>query len=379
MKPISNADTAHVVILQQSLPHYRLPFYQKLQPQLADAGVKLTLVYGTTEVPGAKDYPWAVHRPDQTISLLGNKALWQPVLPYLRGANLVIVQQASKLLLNYYLLARQQFGIGKLAFWGHGKNFQATKDNALAEWVKKRVSTRVHWWFAYNDLSQTIVEELGFPKERITNVQNAVDTSQLKHYAAQLTEPDRARVRERYKLTGNNIGLYCGRMYSEKRLGFLLETAECVRERVPDFELVLIGSGSDADLAGKAAARNPWVHYVGSKLEKEKAELFSVSKLFLMPGAIGLAILDAFALGIPMVTTNDRNHGPEIDYLHPGVNGLMTENNLGAYVGAVTELLTKPDEVARLQKNALQTSEYYTIERMAQNFHDGILSALAAP
>jgi exopolysaccharide biosynthesis WecB/TagA/CpsF family protein len=36
--------------------------------------------------------------------------------------------------------------------------------------------TKVDWWFAYNDLSAGIVRSLGYPEERITSVQNAIDT-----------------------------------------------------------------------------------------------------------------------------------------------------------------------------------------------------------
>jgi L-malate glycosyltransferase len=38
----------------------------------------------------------------------------------------------------------------------------------------------------------------------------------------------------------------------------------------------------------------------------------------LMPGLVGLAVLDAFADGIPRVTTVIEYHSPEIEYLVPG-------------------------------------------------------------
>lgn len=54
----------------------------------------------------------------------GREIFWQPVLGHVSGADLVIVEQATKLLVNYVLLAQQALGRTKFAFWGHGENFQ---------------------------------------------------------------------------------------------------------------------------------------------------------------------------------------------------------------------------------------------------------------
>jgi hypothetical protein len=49
-----------------------------------------------------------------------HEAVWQPVLSATRKADLVIVDQASRLLVNYVLLARQRFGGPSIALWGMG-------------------------------------------------------------------------------------------------------------------------------------------------------------------------------------------------------------------------------------------------------------------
>ncbi len=76
-------------------------------------------------------------------------------------------------LINYVLLTYQLLGVKKLAFWGHGKNLQARGERRISEFVKRLVSRRVHWWFAYNNLSAEIVKKTGFPEDRITVAQNA--------------------------------------------------------------------------------------------------------------------------------------------------------------------------------------------------------------
>lgn len=370
-----------VLIIYRFLPQYRKPFYELLKERLADSGIDLALIYGdgAPEDRAKQDLvalPWAHFAPNRIYSLFGQQLYWQPVAHHAKGYDLVIVEQASKLLINYYLQFHQLLGVAKVALWGHGKNFQATANNKPGELIKKLVSRQAHWWFAYNERSKKIVEALGYPSSRITTVQNAIDTRQLKQYLEEIGESQKRNIRQRYGLLGRNLCVYCGGMYREKRLKFLLDAAIQIRRRVPDFELVLIGGGKERDLVEEAAARYPWIHYLGPLFEREKVEIFSIARLYLMPGLVGLGILDAFALGVPLVTTDIPWHSPEIDYLQPGINGVMTAPEVDSYAAAVAALLEDDAAYQALRANAFQDGSKYTIENMVTNFHDGILSAL---
>src|SRR5439155_20640401 len=87
--------------------------------------------------------------------------------------------------------------------------------------------------------------------------------------------------------------------------------------------------------------RHSWIKYIGPKFDQEKVPYFMLSKLFLMPGVVGLAVLDAFALAVPLVTTAVPGHGPEIDYLDDGTNGILVHQvqSLVAYARTVADLL----------------------------------------
>ena len=128
------------------------------------------------------------------------------------------------MLVNYFLLLQNALGVRRVAFWGHGKNFQSRKMDRFSEWVKRVLSTRVHWWFAYNDLSAEVVTSLGYPQARITVVQNAIDTAGLLRELAKLKPEDTEQVGREIGVRGEHIGLYVGGMYLEKRLEFLLES-----------------------------------------------------------------------------------------------------------------------------------------------------------
>jgi len=372
-----------VAVVQKSLPQYRQRFFELLRKQLDEIGIEFVLIYGQ---PGSADatkkdtgeLSWAHKIHNKIFRFRSREAYWQPCLGLLRNVDLVIVEQANKLLINYVLLVQHLLGVRKLAFWGHGKNFQAHGGNRFSELVKRFISRRVHWWFAYNELSARVVEDNGFPGKRITSVQNAVDTRRLVEVRRNTDPGIIEGLTGELGLKGRNVCIYVGGMYAEKRIKFLLEACVLVREKIPDFEMIFIGSGIDKSLVEEAAYEHNWVRYIGPKFDKEKVPYFMLSKLSLMPGAVGLVVLDAFALEVPLVTTAVSSHGPEIEYLEDDVNGVVVaETEDPATYASTVACLLKDDGIrARLVEGCRASRDRYTVEEMAERFTTGILAAL---
>ena len=374
-----------VAIVCTSLPQYRRRFFELLRDRLAREAIHLKLIYGQ---PGAKDaakkdtvdLEWAQRIENRIVRFGGRELYWQPCLHFLRGADLVIVEQASKLLVNYVLQARYLLGGTRFAFWGHGKNFAQYDSHWLGEFLKHRVSRRVHWWFAYNAKSAAVVQSLGFPADRTTLTQNAIDTRALIAATRRLDPSALTRLCDVLQLRGRNVCLYAGAMYRDKRLLFLLQACELLRRWVPDFEMIFMGAGIDAGIVTEAAMRHSWIKYIGPKFDHEKVPYFMLSKLFLMPGVVGLAVLDAFALAVPLVTTAVPGHGPEIDYLDDGTNGILVHQvqSPAAYARTVAELLRDEQQRQLLIEGCRAAAEIYTVENMVERFAVGVMQALAA-
>ena len=98
-----------------------------------------------------------------------------------------------------------------------------------------------------------------------------------------------------------------------------------------------------------------------------------------MPGAIGLAILDCFALGVPIVTTKAQGHGPEIEYFQEGENGLMVDppDDPQLYAQALVGLFRNESARLNLVEGCRASSLKFSIENMVENFANGIDMALA--
>lgn len=368
-----------VVIIQRRLCDYRELLFEQLKILLSQDGIKLRLLYGEPTVQeqtkrDTVDIAWG----EKLITryLWGNRICWLPFFSNVRGADLVIVTQENKLVCNLWPL----FGWRnyKFAFWGHGKNMQGlpTKWGKLKERVKFFTTNRVDWWFVYTGISQQLVSGLGFSEDNITNLENSVDTLGLKALCEAVTSAEIEAIRSDLNLGSGPIGLYVGSLYKDKRLEFLLSAGQLISQKIPDFRLVVIGAGPQRALIKNAQTEYPWLRYVGRQTERNKAQYLKMVSVLLNPGLVGLGILDAFAAGIPIVTTDCGLHSPEIDYLRHGENGFMTISTLEDYVQTVERILTDTALAAHLQKGCLEAANHYTVENMAANFRAGILKAL---
>ncbi len=368
-----------VTVIQEKLPHYRAAFFEELRARLAMNNVGLKVLYSadcaSPDLPA--HLPWAV--PVKTWRVAG--LVCQAVIAETSRQDLVIVPQEVKYGALYFLLLKRWLGGQKLAFWGHGRNFQARNPDSFAERWKRFVSRKADWWFAYNQLSAEVVESIGFPRERITVVENAINTCLLRRARRELTDNDILRVREELGLCSENVGIFTGGLYPDKRISFLIDASERVRACIPDFELIIIGNGPDRHLVEAAAQRFQWVHYVRSKNDRDKVPYWATAKLLLMPGLVGLVVLDSFALGAPIVTTAYPYHSPEIDYLRDSVNGVIVQDwkNPTGYADAVVDLLKNEGQRRLLAEQGSKDAEYYSMGRMVTNFADGIEKALRTP
>jgi glycosyltransferase involved in cell wall biosynthesis len=372
-----------VAIIQRILPYYRAGFFRQLHHELALHGITLSLIYGQEKkgtVPRTLpiDEPWAVRVENRYWSLGNQELVWQPVLKYVSGVDCVIVEQANRLLLNHYLVLRRRFKRQpRLAYWGHGENLQAKNKQNLSERLKRPLLGQADWWFAYTSFSADILRNAGFSKERITIVQNTIDTREFVEAKESIHLCHLAELKRELGIKSSNVCVYCGGIYSEKRILFLLEACLKIKYLLPDFEMIIVGDGPDQHLVETAARTTQWLHYVGPKHGVDRVPYFLISNALLMPGMVGLAVVDSFVAGTPLFTTDIPIHSPEIAYLVNGVNGVITPNSTDAFANAVVEYLNSESLQALMQRGCQESAKKYSLQKMVNNFAVGIRKCLA--
>jgi glycosyltransferase involved in cell wall biosynthesis len=345
-----------------------------LKQKCNENNIDLVLLYGKDDKLTFNDaeIEWGIKIKNYRINIFGKSFYFQPVLKHLKNADLIIVEQATKFFINYYLWILNLLGVYKLAFWGHGKNLNRENSFSVSELVKDIMTKRVSHFFAYNDFSKTIVEKIGLPASKITAVNNTIDVESILDDVNKYDMNNLSVIKKDLGIESENICLYVGGIYKEKRIPFLLEAIKIVKKTIRDFEFIFIGDGPEKHLVLQAVNENSWIHYYGVKKGNEKIPYFLMSKFFLMPGLVGLALIDSFAFGLPLVTTDCKIHSPEIDYLKDGINGIITADNLAEYSNEVIRLLQNEDERQQLAKECKESAGKYTVKEMTKRFFDGI-------
>jgi glycosyltransferase involved in cell wall biosynthesis len=371
------------VVVYKTLPHYRVDFYEGLRAQLAVDGIRFRLIVGQPdpEMAARNDtasLPWAETVRNRYFRLGTRSIVWQPCLRALRTADLVIVEQASKLLVNYLLLAWRRIGGPKVAWWGHGLNLDVDAASPLGEAIKRRFIRSPDWWFCYTEGTKRLVCKLGVDGDQTTVVQNAIDVSGLRATRAGLTDADLALTRQKLGIQSEHVAVALGSIYPTKRPEFLLSVADELRQALPDFHLLVIGDGPRRAYLDSASETRSWLHVVGMQRGADLVRFAALGKVVLNPGLVGLAVLDAFAIEMPMVTCELPYHSPEIEYLEDGFNGLVLGREASAadFASAVAGVLTDSVVRNRLKEGCVQSANRYSVAAMTSNFAAGVRTAL---
>lgn len=372
-----------VVLFQYRLFHYRKEMLQLLHKKLADAGIRLELVYGQAYGDEKmKDdeikIDWGHRVKNFYFPVKEKKDLcWQPLPKAIRDPDMVIFMQENRLLANYYWILRGMLGRTRTAYWGHGRDFQSRAPGGLRERWKQASINAVDWWFAYTSITVDVLKEEGFSSKRITLLNNSIDTEGFRSDAERVKEYDLEKRRREFGIgDGAPVGLFCGSIYPDKKPEFMIAAADIIHASAPDFHFIVIGDGQSASVMRDAANTRPWMHCVGVRRGIEKATLFRLASFIINPGLVGLHVLDAFAVSLPMLTTSNALHSPEIAYLEHGKTGFITSDNPAEYADCALSLIRDVEYAGEIRINCRNAGLIYSIENMASNFSDGIINCL---
>lgn len=372
-----------VVVMQRRLTHYRVCFFEALKLELLSRGIKLVLVYGQPNPMEMNKndqghIDWAVQVVNRYWKIGHQYLVFQPYPAKFKKADLVIATQENSIISNHLHLFRRLIFGTKIAFWGHGANLQSKHRNGLKERFKRFTSRKVSWWFAYTQLSADLVAATGFSRSRITVLNNAIDTDELKHQLQSVSAEETHALRQSLGFNAAPVGVFVGSLYADKRLDFLFAASDAIHHELPSFNLLIIGDGKEREKVQDWCADRPWACWVGARIAREKAAYISMAQVMLNPGLVGLGILDSVVCEVPMLTTTCGIHSPEVLYLENDVNGLMTADDLNTYVAACVSLLQDSEKLELLKAGCRISAKEYTVENMARKFADGVEDCLGS-
>ncbi len=176
-------------------------------------------------------------------------------------------------------------------------------------------------------------------------------------------------LRDTYKIKEKHIVLFVGRIIGSKRVDVLLR---CFRNQ-PDIAVVIAGNGMPTDML-ETINNQPNYYYLG----EIKYDKFEISKIYhgadvvCIPGNVGLAIIEAFYWGKPLVTLKSIKglNSPEIYYLKDGENGYIANDEYDMQA-KISQLLHNPELYKQFSARAKEiVSKEGHISKMFAGFNE---------
>ncbi len=351
--------------MQKFVPHYRLPLFELLKAKLEAKGIEFLLIYGPPDpYEGSKVkmvYPeWGVKVDSKIFKIFGRYLYWQGVPFKIKKGDVVIVEQAAKLIDNYFLFFLEQINVVRMCYFGHGQNFQDKYELKISKKIKQLMVSRVSKWFAYTDMSVKSLLAQGVSESKIVSVNNTLA------FSSSMSESEVTRDSHKF--------IYIGGLYKDKRIEFLLESAAKVRSINDNFELHIVGDGPLKNLAENFAKSNSWCTYHESVYGDERDKLLFESTAILMPGLVGLVAIDSFHFACPIITTDCGQHSPEYVYLENRLNSLILpdEGTTGSYAELIREYLDNKELADTVRQGCRDSANFYNIEDTVEKFFNGI-------
>lgn len=195
---------------------------------------------------------------------------------------------------------------------------------------------------------------------------------------------DKIKNKKRLKINLKNkkVILYISRIVPYKGLDFLIKAFAKLKEKNKDVILIIGGDGSFKEytqqLVKKLNVKD--VCFIGWVKEDEKAYLFSLGDVFVLPStfrdydgeAWGLVLNEAMGAGLPVISTTAV--GGSYDLIKNGVTGYMVEHaDTDALYKALKEITSNNSLRKKMGSAAKKLIEdNYSFEKMANGFKKAI-------
>lgn len=352
---------ARVVIMQPYVPAYRAPLFVALGERLRAEGHELVIAAGAPTGTQAERRDAIELRGVHQLDLRGKTIRLGPARLRLtrgraawRSADVVICELAAGATATYGALLQRRRPVG---VWGHVDAFVAP-DTRLTRWLRRWQARHASHVLAYTDRGAALAVAWGVPADRVTALQNTIDTSGLAGSVTRARERDEAAARADLGVGSGPVFAMIGGIDDSKRIDLVIEALDDLWGTRPDIQLVVGGRGELEGALDRARDRGQ-VRMLGYVDDEQKGDIARVATALLNPGRVGLIAVESMTMALPVVTTEDALHGPEYDYLSPGEEIVLCRASGESIASAMRNLANDATESERLSRAvALRAPEF---------------------
>jgi len=225
---------------------------------------------------------------------------------------------------------------------------------------QKRILNRADLLIANSYLEMENIRKLGF-KNPIALIPNGIDLPDVQAVNSLAKEPP----------SENKKLVFIGRLHPVKGLVELIKAFATLSPSNPNWQLVIAGSGSPSftkqlQQLVKRLKMSDAVIFTGFVTGDGKWKLLSSANLFVAPSyseSFGVSILEALAMGVPVVTTNNTPWSE----IRTRDCGWICDVGMKPLVEVLSEALNTSDESLHSKGlNALELSKNYSWPKIAE-------------
>lgn len=247
----------------------------------------------------------------------------------------------------------------RIFLWTHG--FYG-KESLFRRILKRKFINMADGTFLYGNYAKRLMIENGYDGNKLHVIHNSLDYENQLQIRNSLSSSD-IYIRH----FGNNWPtiIFIGRLTETKRLDILIEALQILKNRGLNYNLVLVGNGSNEDNLQKLADKlcvsdNIWF-YGESYDEQTNAELIYNADVCVSPGNVGLTSIHSLMFGTPVITHNDFSHQmPEFEAISDGINGaFFTRDNSTSLADCIYSWLSSVNDREALRSKCFNEIDNY--------------------
>lgn len=353
---------ARVFVVQQQLPKYRMPLFDKVSKHF---GSRFRVFYSPGTL-GSLTEKVSVEWGDElgAVKTLPGGFEWQRGMATLdiKEDDVVVLWGNPRHVSTLALLLRAKFVGSKVIWWGHYWSSTSRRWRQILRFLPMTLADALLF---YTDEEIEIFRQDGYNWNRrkvVAALNNGLDIAPIVPHRS----PYVASSRERSLL-------FIGRLTDKAELGLGLRALALLGQDAPN--LHVIGDGKNLRQLQTEAEQlgvKEKVIWHGSIVdEKEISAIANRCQAFLYPGEVGLSLVHAMAYGLPALVHEIRmRHMPEIAAFQNEETGIeFAWSDADSLADTIKTLLSDDDQLERMSGNALNVVDNsFNMDDMAARF-----------
>jgi glycosyltransferase involved in cell wall biosynthesis len=174
--------------------------------------------------------------------------------------------------------------------------------------------------------------------------------------------------------------VFVGRLIDEKRVDLVLEAIHALAGSFPDLRCTVIGAGPERAALEGRAVRLGLAERVAFTGRVEGSRVYAAMKaasVLVMPSVregFGITVAEAQACGtVPIVVRSPMSAASAL--VNDGVDGLVVDPTTASMAEALARLLSDPERLASMSRNARRAARQYDWELLAGRMEEVYLHA----